>query len=155
MASFAKLNSENIVEIVISVHNNELLDSNGNESEEKGILFLKSLYGQNTNWKQTSYNTKYGKHYNTDNILSTNQNKALRKNHAAIGYSYDPQRDAFIPQKLFKGWVLNEETCHWKPPFSQPETDYQNRKFNGFPIPDHYEWDNETENWKLSDNYIK
>ena len=61
MASFAKLNLENIVEQVLSVHNNELLD-NGVESETKGITFLKNLYGEDTNWKQTSYNTHGGIH---------------------------------------------------------------------------------------------
>ena len=61
MASFAKLNSQNIVEQVISVHNNQLLD-NGVESEEKGIQFCKSLFGQDTIWKQTSYNTHGGIH---------------------------------------------------------------------------------------------
>ena len=60
MAYFAKLNPENIVEQVISVHNNELLD-NGIESEAKGIAFCKSLYGQDTNWVQTSYNKRIRK----------------------------------------------------------------------------------------------
>jgi hypothetical protein len=60
MAYLAKLNSNNIVEKVISVHNNELLD-NGIESEQKGIAFCKFLYGQDTNWVQTSYNNRIRK----------------------------------------------------------------------------------------------
>ena len=78
MAYFAKLNSNNIVEQVISIHNNELLD-NGVESEEKGITFCKSLYGQDTNWKQTSYNTRGGKHYLSDNsdLINTQEKEIL------------------------------------------------------------------------------
>ena len=121
MATFAKLNSENIVEQVISVHNNELLD-NGIESEAKGIAFCKSLFGQETNWKQTSYNTKGGKHYLADNsALSDTQNKAFRKNHAGIGYNYDENRDAFISPKPFNSWILNEDTCLWNAPVAYPK----------------------------------
>jgi len=119
MASFAKLNSENIVEQVLSVNNNELLD-NGIESEQKGINFLKNIFGQDTNWKQTSYNTKGGKHYLSDNSgLSNTQEKAFRKNHAGIGYTYDEQRDAFISPKPINSFILDETTCTWKPPICQ------------------------------------
>lgn len=111
MASFAKLNPENIVEQVISIHNNELLD-NGIESEQKGIEFCKFLYGQNTIWKQTSYNTKGGIH-----LLG---GTPFRKNHAGIGYIYDEQRDAFISPKPFDSWILEENTCTWKPPITKP-----------------------------------
>jgi hypothetical protein len=54
MAHFAELNENNIVKQVIVVHNNELLDENGNESEAKGIAFCQSLFGGT--WVQTSYN---------------------------------------------------------------------------------------------------
>jgi len=111
MASFAKLNSENIVEQVLSVHNNELLD-NGVESETKGITFLKNLYGEDTNWKQTSYNTNAGVH----SLGGT----SFRKNHAGIGYTYDETRDAFIAPKPFNSWILNEDTCLWNAPILYP-----------------------------------
>jgi hypothetical protein len=111
MASFAKLNSKNIVEKVISVHNNELLD-NGVESEQKGIQFCKSLFGQDTNWKKTSYNTYGGVH--------NNGGVPFRKNHAGIGYTYDETRDAFIPPKPFNSWTLNEDTCLWNAPVAKP-----------------------------------
>ena len=58
-------------------------------------------------WVQTSYNTQAGQH-----ILG---GTPLRKNYAGIGYTYDPQRDAFIPPQPEQGtWVLNEETCTWE-----------------------------------------
>ena len=137
MATFAKLNLENIVEQVISVHNNELLD-NGIESEQKGIQFLKSLYGQDTNWKQTSYNTRGGKHYLSDNSgLSNTQDKAFRKNHASVGYSYDQTRDAFIPPKPYNSWTLNENTCLWEAPVSYPSDGQL------------YKWNEEILSWNL------
>lgn len=93
MAHFAKLDESNIVTEVIVVHNNELLD-NGVESEAKGIAFCQSLFGGN--WKQTSYNGN------------------IRKNYAGVGFSYDEQRDAFIPPKPEGDWILNEDTCLWE-----------------------------------------
>jgi hypothetical protein len=67
------------------------------------------------NWIQTSYNTRGGVHYNPETgEPSEDQAKALRKNFAGIGYTYDPQRDAFIPPKPEGDtWILNEETCFW------------------------------------------
>lgn len=128
MASFAKLNNSNFVEQVISVHNNELLN-NGIESEEKGISFCKSLYGQDTNWKQTSYNTHGGKH-----LLG---GTPFRKNHASIGFLYDETRNAFIPPKRFDSWTLNEETCLWEPPVLYPNDGAM------------YDWNEETKTWDL------
>ena len=115
MAHFAQLDNQNTVLQVIVIHNNELLD-NGVESEAKGIAFCQSLF-PNTRWAQTSYNG----------------NK--RKNYAGIGYTFDEQRDAFIPPKPFASWVLNEDTCQWKAPVDMP-TDGQM-----------YSWDEATTSW--------
>jgi len=99
MAHFAKLDENNFVLEVHSVHNNELLQ-NGVESEDKGIQFLVGLFGGI--WKQTSYNGN------------------IRKNYAGIGYTYDPTRDAFIPPQPFPSWALNETTCLWDAPTPMP-----------------------------------
>ena len=131
MAAFARLNDIGEVIAVVSVNNEVLLDENGNESEQKGIDFLRDLYKEsNSNWKQTSYNTNGGKYYNQVNrvfVLSPDQSKAFRKNHASIGYVYDEQRDAFIPPKIYESWILNEETCLWEPPVPCPGSLYQYR----------------------------
>lgn len=119
MATFAKLNNSNVVTQVISVNNNELL-KDGIESEEKGIQFCKSVYGEDSIWKQTSYNTKNGKYLNNDNTLAIDQSKSFRKNHARIGYIYDEERDAFIPPKPFNSWIFNESTCNWDAPIPYP-----------------------------------
>jgi len=112
MASFAKIGLNNKVIEVQSVVNEVLHDSNGVEQESIGIDFLTKLTGYPV-WKQTSYNTVGGVH--------NNNGTPLRKNHAGIGYTYDEDRDAFIPPKTFNSWVLNEDTCLWNAPVSKPE----------------------------------
>jgi hypothetical protein len=111
MASFAKIGLNSKVIEVLSVHNNELLDSNGVEQEVNGIDFLTKLTGYPL-WKQTSYNTVGGVH--------NNNGIPFRKNHAGIGYTYDEDRDAFIAPKPFNSWILNEDTCIWEAPVAMP-----------------------------------
>jgi len=133
MASFAKLNLENIVIRVESVVNDVLKDSNGIEQEQLGIDFLRNLYNEpNAIWKQTSYNTNGGIH-SLGGI-------PFRKNHAGIGYTYDLQRDAFIPQKPYNSWVLNETTCNWDAPIPIPSDASSDKR---------YTWNEETQNWEL------
>ena len=122
MAYFAKLNSNNIVEIVISINNAVITDVNGVEQDQLGVDFINQLYNTNDTWKQTSYNNN------------------IRKNYAGIGYQYDLQRDAFIPKKPFNSWILNETTCMWESPVTYP-TD-GNR----------YTWNESTLSWDLLDN---
>ena len=111
MASFAKIGLNNKVIEVLSINNEVLRDSNGVEQENLGIDFLTKLTGWAI-WKQTSYNTHAGVH----SLGGT----PLRKNHAGIGYTYDEDRDAFIPKKPFASWTLNETTCLWESPVVKP-----------------------------------
>jgi hypothetical protein len=113
MAHFAKVNN-GVVENVI-VAEPEFFDT-----------FIDSSPGE---WIQTSYNTHGGVHYEPNSETpSADQTKALRKNFAGIGYTYDRQRDAFIPPKVFdrntkqvfESWTLNETTCLWEPPVPYP-----------------------------------
>ena len=129
MASFAKIEN-NIVITVESVVNEVLKDSNGVEQENIGIEFLKTLYNEpNAIWKQTSYNT-------IGNIHKLG-GTPFRKNHAGIGYTYDSQRNAFIPQKPYNSWILNESTCLWEAPVAYPT--------NG----QIYIWNEENQSWTL------
>lgn len=84
-------------------------------------------------WIQTSYNTRGGVHYGQDG--QPDNGVALRKNYAGIGYSYDRQRDAFIPPKPYASWVLNEDSCLWDPPVAMPN--------DGKP----YSWDEANAQW--------
>ena len=104
MATFAKIGLNNKVIEVLSVHNNELLDSNGVEQEVNGIDFLTKLTGWSI-WVQTSYNNNF------------------RKNHAGVGFAYDEDRDAFIAPKPYASWILNEDTCQWEAPIAYPDDD--------------------------------
>ena len=117
MAHFAQLDDDNVVLQVIVVHNNDCKDADGNESEAVGVAFCKSLLGEITRWKQTSYNA------------------SMRKNYAGIGCMYDPIRDAFIPPKPYPSWVLDEATCRWEAPVPYP----QDGKM--------YQWDEATTSW--------
>ena len=88
-------------------------------------------------WIQTSYNTRGGVHYQPNtNEPSEDQSKALRKNYAGIGYTYDSTRDAFIPPQPFNSWTLNEDTCLWDSPVAYPEDGKL------------YKWNEEMLNWE-------
>jgi len=118
MGHFAKLNENNIV-IEVNSLSNFVFEINGIEDEAKGIEFLSSI-SNHLSWKQTSYNTRGGVYYESDNTLGNNQSKAFRKNYAGIGYTYDEQRDAFIPPKIYNSWIINEDTCLWESPIPYP-----------------------------------
>jgi hypothetical protein len=130
MASFAKIGLNNKVIEVLSVHNNVLKDSNGTEQENIGVDFLTKLTGWAI-WKQTSYNTVGGVH-KLGGI-------PLRKNHAGIGYTYDEDKDAFIPKKPFNSWILNEDTCLWNAPVAKPQDDNK------------YSWNESTLTWDIAE----
>jgi len=101
MAHFAEIDQNNIVTRVIVVNNSDIME-NGQESEAKGIAFCKSLFGQDTNWVQTSYNA------------------TTRKRYAGVGYSYDSSLDAFITPQPYPSWHLDAQTCDWAAPIPMP-----------------------------------
>lgn len=115
MAHFAEIGLNNTVLRVVVIHNAELLDENGQESEAKGVAYCRELFGGT--WVQTSYNA------------------TIRKNYAVEGFTYDAQRDAFIPPKPFPSWSLNESTCRWNAPVPHPADGKQ------------YRWDEATTSW--------
>jgi len=133
MAHFAKLGKGNIIENVVVVHNNDA------STEQAGVDFLNNLYKTRDVWKQTSYNTLAGKH----KLGGT----PFRKNFAGVGYTYDQTRDAFIPPKTFKSWVLNEETCRWEAPTPEPELTQEQIDND-----DYYRWNEENLIWDLIQN---
>jgi hypothetical protein len=53
--------------------------------------------------------------------IETSYTGEIRKNYAGINFEYDKTRDAFIPPKPYKSWVLDEETCRYKAPKEMPE----------------------------------
>ena len=98
MAHFAQLDDNNQVLQVIVV---------ADEHEANGEQWCHDFAGGR--WKQTSYNAR------------------IRKNFAGKGFTYDEQRDAFVPPKPYSSWTLNEDTCQWQSPNPKPDTEYQYR----------------------------
>lgn len=71
-------------------------------------------------WIQTSYNTRGGQHYDPE-TGEVDDGVALRKNYAGIGFTYDRDRDAFIPPQPFASWTLNDDSCLWECPVAYPD----------------------------------
>lgn len=108
MSHFAKLDENNVV-IFVTVGRQEDDGKEQELCERTGDVY-----------RQTSYNTRGGVHYGPDGEPSADQSKALRKNYAGIGYTFDEERDAFIPPKPYPSWVLDEATCLWDAPVPYP-----------------------------------
>jgi hypothetical protein len=117
MAHFAQLDESNKVIQVIVVSNDAIDNLPFPDSELVGVEFCKLLYGQDTVWKQTSYNKNFRVHF------------------AGIGYSYDENYDAFIPWQPYLGWILNTDTFMWLPPVPMPDDGKR------------YRWDEATLSW--------
>lgn len=96
------------------------------------------LWGDPATWVQTSYNTRSGVYYTPNTgTPDPDQSKAFRKNFGLPGYTWDADRDAFIPPQPYPSWVLDEFSCAWKPPV---------------PIPDGqrpYAWNEDSRAWVL------
>jgi hypothetical protein len=99
MAHYALLNENNIVtQVIVGRNENDLID---------GVSDWETYYGEfhGQVCKRTSYNAN------------------IRKNYAGIGFTYDEDRDAFIPPQPFPSWLLDEDTCQWQAPVPYPEDD--------------------------------
>ena len=114
MSHFAHINEYNQVDMVIVAE----LD-----------VIANGEFGNPAEWIQTSYNTSAGQH--------SRGGMPLRKNYAGLGFTYDSQRDAFIPPRPYTSWVIDEATCIWIAPVAYPT--------DGDP----YLWDETTQAWQL------
>ena len=120
MSHFAKVENGTVTQVIVAEQ--DVIDT--------------GMFG--SGWIQTSYNTRGGVHYDpTTNALSEDQSRALRKNYAGVGYTYDSERDAFIPPQPYASWVLDDVTCLWVAPVAMPMDDKQ------------YSWSEETQSWEL------
>jgi hypothetical protein len=123
MAHFAQLDDNNVVIQAIAVDNFRLVDENGQESEELGIQFCKKLFGETTNWLQTSYNHSF------------------RKRFAGIGCRYIPEKNIFSTSPYYPSWTTyNIETDEWEPPIPRPGEDTEEY---------HWIWDESNLNWEI------
>jgi len=113
MAHFAEIDQDNIVLRVIAVNDSDCL-KDGVEDEATGVAFCENLLGGR--WVQTSYNSRIRKHY------------------AGIGYTYDPELDAFYRQQPYPSWSLDSD-CNWRAPVPRPDDGKD------------YKWDEDTLEW--------
>jgi len=125
MAHFAELNSFLKVVKVLVVDDEDTKEKNGEETESVGAKYLSNAFGGT--WVQTSYNTTNGLH--------KLGGVPLRKNYAGVGFSYDVERDAFIPSSPFPSWTLDEATCSWESPVPRPDGNYV--------------WNESTQSWDI------
>ena len=110
MTHFAKLDKNNTVVFV----------TKGRQEDEGKEIEISIRSGDV--YKQTSYNTRGGVHYDlVTGEPSSDQSKALRKNYAGIGYTYDESKDAFIAPQPYASWTLNETSCLWEAPIAYPD----------------------------------
>ena len=101
MAHYAYLDENNIVtQVIVGRDEDDLVE---------GVTDWEVYYGA----KRCSYNTYGGQH--------SNGGTPFRKNYPGIGYSYDADRDAFIPPQPYASWTLNEGTCLWEAPVAMPD----------------------------------
>lgn len=77
MAHFAQIENGFVTQVIV-VSNDILMDADGQESQTLGVEFCKSLFGEGTEWVQTSYNGN------------------MRGKYAGIGDRYDAELDEFI-----------------------------------------------------------
>jgi hypothetical protein len=113
MAYFARIDSNNVVQEVIVVRDE---DCNGGNDEAAGQAFLADCGFEGT-WKRTSYNTNFGVHYTKNSEGATADGKPqFRGNYAAVGMIYDEEHDAFIYKKPTQTSVLNTTTFIWEEP---------------------------------------
>ena len=121
MAHYALLDEDNVVtEVIVGVHESQLIEGKDPET------WYGEFRGQVC--KRTSYNTRGGQHP---------KDRPLRKNYAGIGFTYDEDRDAFIPPKPFDSWTLNEDTCLWDAPVPYPDDG------------NNYTWDEDAGDWVM------
>lgn len=122
MAHFAKVQDGIVTQVIVAEP--EFFDT-----------FVDSSPGE---WIQTSYNTRGGVHY-APNSNEPDGGVALRKNYAGIGFTYDKDRDAFIPPQPYASWTLDESSCLWEAPVPMPADNNA------------YAWNEETQSWELID----
>jgi len=133
MAHFASLDADNNVIKVHCVDNKQLLDVDGSESEEYGIMYLRVRSGGGR-YKQTSYNTRGGEH--------TLGGTPLRANYCGKGWHYDPDLDIFHPPQPYPSWTLDTVKGQWNPPVSYPDVEVVEGE-----KPPMYSWNEDEQKW--------
>ena len=125
MATFAELDSNNIVLRVVKADDNDVANNGGEYSDQaaehfKTVLPLSENGGK---WIQCSVNTLGNTH-----LLG---GTPKRKNSPGPGDTYDPVNDGFrITKKPFESWILNPDTFLWEAPVAKPSEENHQVNWN-------------------------
>jgi hypothetical protein len=126
MAHFAKVQDGVVTQVIVAEP--EFFDT-----------FVDSEPGE---WIKTSYNMRGGVYHDpatnepaADQSVIADDEARGRKNYAGIGFTYDRDKDAFIPPQPFASWVLDDTTCLWEAPVEYPSDGQM------------YRWDEDTTSW--------
>ena len=139
MASFAKIDGDNLVLSMLYVENSTITDENGDEQESLGQAHLE----QHNNWPANQW-IKYSTNTVKNKHTSGDHSKVFRGNGANVGYTWMPEKNIFMPPKLYPSWVLNETDARWQSPIGdQPAHDTYN------PLTHFYIWNEATTAWDL------
>jgi hypothetical protein len=123
MAYFAQLDFNNIVMQIVAVDDNVIGEATYPDSEQIGIEFLQSLFGNQTTWKQTS---------------STGE---FRRMYAYVGGIYRSDLDIFVLPQPYNSWIYNVVSNNWVPPIPYPDDDTQS-----------YMWEENGAFWKPTES---
>ena len=121
MAHFAVLDEGSFVKAVVVVDNRFMTDESGIEHESLGKKHLAPFGIDEKKLVQTSYNSNF------------------RKNYAGIGMKYYAELDAFMREKPYPSWVLNEKGTDWTAPVGHPQSESLGT------------WDEAGQRWILND----
>jgi len=119
MAHFAKVENGIVTQVIVVEQ--DVIDS--------------GLFGDPSQWIQTSYNTHGNVHYGQDG--KPDNGVALRGNFAGIGYTYNKKLDAFYPPQPYPSWVLSPKTINWESPVPYPDDGKK------------YQWNEDTKSWDV------
>ena len=141
MAHFAKIGINGKVLQVVTVDNNDLMDSNNVENEKVGQQYLQLHSNWPAElWIQTSYNTINNTH--------RSGGTALRGNYAGIGCIWDEDNQIFWPKKPYASLIKNTTTAGWESPIGNAPAitaEQQADESNVY----HYSWNEENQTWDL------
>ena len=154
MAHFAKISENNEVLQVLTLNNEDMLNTDGIEDETVGQQYLETHNNWPAHlWIQTSYNTYCNQH----ELGGT----PFRGNFAGIGNIWDAENNIFITKQPYNSWTKDLTNARWKAPIDPPSlTEEQLSQNQTLTHSWTYVWDesayqaDNTTGWILTDKFI-
>ena len=146
MAHFAKIGMNGKVLQVLTLNDEDMLDSNDVSNETVGQQYLETHNNWPAQmWIQTSYNTSENEH--------KTGGTPFRGNYAGIGYEWDEENQIFWREKPYLSWVKNITTASWESPIGEAPalTAEQNSQNEAETHGWDYVWNEDNQSWDLTD----